>query len=74
MEITGEAAHSIPEEIKQRYPDFEWDDLYAFRIKAAHHYFDIDLSIVWQILKKHVPNTIIELKKILEKERNSQYK
>ena len=39
LEITGEAAHTIPNEIKLRYPGVEWDDLYAFRIKVAHHYF-----------------------------------
>lgn len=65
MEISGEAAHSIPDFIKERYPALDWDDLYAFRIKAAHHYFNIDLSLIWQILKQDVPYTITELKKII---------
>jgi uncharacterized protein with HEPN domain len=65
MEIAGEAAHNVPDDFKQRYPGLDWDDMYAFRIKAAHHYFDIDLSLVWQILTHHVPKTILELDRIM---------
>jgi uncharacterized protein with HEPN domain len=72
LEITGEAAHTIPNEIKLRYPGVEWDDLYAFRIKVAHHYFDIDQSLVWQILKQHVPSTLKELKKIIAAENGKE--
>ena len=72
MEITGEAAHSVPDFIKQKYPDLDWDDLYAFRIKAAHHYFNIDLSLVWQILKQHIPRTITELQRIIALESKNQ--
>jgi uncharacterized protein with HEPN domain len=50
----------------------EWDDLYAFRIKVAHHYFDIDQSLVWQILKQHVPSTLKELKKIIAAENGKE--
>jgi uncharacterized protein with HEPN domain len=72
LEITGEAAHSIPEHIKLRYPDLDWDDMYAFRIKAAHHYFDIDLSLVWQIVKQDVPRAILQLERIINLEREDK--
>ena len=68
IEIAGEAAHNVADAIKEKYPDVDWNDLYAFRIKMAHHYFDTDVSLVWQILRQHVPQNIEHLKMILEKE------
>ena len=70
IEIAGEAAHNVAGAIKEKYPDVDWNDLYAFRIKMAHHYFDTDVSLVWQILRQHVPQNIEHLKLILEKEAN----
>ena len=71
IEIAGEAAHNVPDLIKEKYPDVDWDDLYAFRIKMAHHYFDTDVTIVWQIVQQHVSRNIELLKIILEKETNA---
>lgn len=68
LEVAGEAAHNVPDSLKEKYPKIDWDDLYAFRIKMAHHYFDTDLSLVWQILHQYVPQNIVELKILLEKE------
>ena len=71
IEIAGEAAHNVPDVIKEKYPDVDWDDLYAFRVKMAHHYFDTDVTIVWQIVQQHISRNIELLKIILEKETNA---
>ena len=39
LEIIGEAATNIPEEIKLKHPYVEWKEIAGFRIIAVHTYF-----------------------------------
>jgi uncharacterized protein with HEPN domain len=55
IEIIGEASKNIPEEIKTKYPETEWQNIARTRDKLIHHYFGIDYTIVWDIIKSHLP-------------------
>ena len=50
LEILGEAAKNVPDEIRSRYPDIPWKRVAGFRDVAIHDYFGVDLEIVWKIL------------------------
>jgi uncharacterized protein with HEPN domain len=63
LEILGEAAKNIPEEIRCRYPDIPWKRVAGFRDIAIHDYFGVDLEIVWKILTEG----IVSIKPSLEK-------
>jgi len=49
LEIIGEAARHIPEELRQRYTGVDWRRVVGFRNIIIHEYFDVDLEIVWAI-------------------------
>jgi uncharacterized protein with HEPN domain len=69
LEIIGEAAKNIPQHIKLQTPNIPWEDMYRTRNIVTHHYFGIDTSIIWQIIKVHLPENkkqITELVKMLE--------
>lgn len=51
FEIIGEAAGKLPDKLKQRCPDIEWQDIKDFRNLLIHEYFGIDLEIVWKIIQ-----------------------
>lgn len=51
----GEAVKNIPDELRQRHPDVRWRDIGRFRDRVVHHYFGLDLDIVWEIVEIHLP-------------------
>lgn len=55
LEIIGEAVKSVPLEILQIKPQIEWKKIARFRDVIVHHYFKVDLEIVWDIIKNHLP-------------------
>lgn len=55
LEIIGEAAKNIPEEIRNKYPQIKWREITGLRDILAHKYFEIDLEILWDILKNKLP-------------------
>jgi uncharacterized protein with HEPN domain len=63
LEILGEAAKNIPDEVRSRYPGIPWKRIAGFRDIAIHDYFGVDLEIVWKILTEG----IIAVKPSLEK-------
>lgn len=63
LEIIGEAASNISEDIRKKYPQVPWRDIMDMRNKLIHEYFGVDAGVVWKVAKKDVP----ELKKQIEK-------
>ncbi len=65
FEVIGEAVGKIPDDLKQLWPDVEWQDIKDFRNLLIHEYFGIDLEIVWQIIQDDLPNLMDAIKRIL---------
>lgn len=55
VEIVGEAAKQITNETKEEHPDVPWSEAARMRDRLVHHYFDIDLDVLWQTLTKDLP-------------------
>ena len=55
LEVIGEAVGRLPDELKQKHPDVEWQDIKDFRNLLIHEYFGVDLEIVWKILQGDLP-------------------
>ncbi len=47
LEIIGEAARNIPEEIRSKYPEIPWNRVVGLRNVVIHGYFVVDLEIIW---------------------------
>ncbi|MBU2576754.1 MAG: DUF86 domain-containing protein [Nanoarchaeota archaeon] len=59
IEIIGEASNNLPKDFKEEYSQVPWSDIIGMRNKLSHHYFGIDLNVVWKTIKEDIP----ELKK-----------
>ncbi|PIU55555.1 MAG: hypothetical protein COS88_04240 [Chloroflexi bacterium CG07_land_8_20_14_0_80_51_10] len=57
LEIIGEASRNIPEDVREKYPDIPWRRVIGLRNIAIHEYFGVDLSIIWEIITKNLPET-----------------
>jgi len=70
IEIIGEAVKNISESLKESHREVEWKDIVGARDKMIHHYFGVDLNIVWGIIIEDLPTLkkqIIKIKNNLEK-------
>ena len=68
LEIIGEAAKNISEELKKKYPQIRWKELAGVRDKLIHHYFGVNFDIVWNIVKQELPELLSQLEEILKNE------
>jgi len=64
LEILGEAAKAIPEEIRQRHPEVDWRGVAGLRDVLAHTYFALDDATLWRILHTDVGQLLEVLEKI----------
>ena len=55
LEVMGEAAKHIPEDIRQRYPEIPWREIAGMRDKLIHDYIGIEMETVWLVVKRHIP-------------------
>ncbi|HMJ46751.1 MAG TPA: DUF86 domain-containing protein [Ferruginibacter sp.] len=65
FEIIGEAANRLPQDLKDQYPDIDWNRIRGFRNRIVHDYFGIDYSIVWEIKTSFLPEIISKLKSVI---------
>lgn len=68
FEIIGEAAKNIPENIKQKYSQVPWEEMYYLRNKVSHEYFGVDYEIIWDVAINYLPDNRNHIEMILEKE------
>lgn len=55
LNVIGEAARNIPEDVRERYPDIPWKRLIGLRNIITHVYFGIDYHIIWMIITENIP-------------------
>ncbi len=66
LEIIGEAAKNIPNNIRDVYPEIPWRDMSGMRDKVIHEYFGVNLKIVWKTVKDSIPKLRPMFGKILK--------
>ena len=77
LEIIGEAEKNISNSLKEKYPNIEWKGIIGTRDKFSHAYFDVNLEVVWDIIKEDLPRLKKQIKEILdemESEKNEKFK
>ncbi len=67
LEIIGEAAKHLPTEATAAMPEVEWSKAAAFRDVIAHHYFGLDIDVVWDVVKNKIPAIEIAAAHLLSK-------
>ena len=71
LETIGEAAGHILDDIKARHKDIPWKEIVGLRNRIVHGYFNIDLKIIWGVIKQELPTLKIQLEHILKEEHNN---
>jgi uncharacterized protein with HEPN domain len=55
LQIIGEAARTLPEDVRATAPEVPWSEIIGMRNILVHGYFDIDTDIVWEAATRDVP-------------------
>ena len=68
LEIIGEAARLVPDNITSRHHQIPWDDMRAMRNVVAHEYDRLNLRTVWDTIHSDLPPLVLLLLQPLEQE------
>ena len=66
VEIVGEAIKSIPQNIRDKYPEIPWKSFAGMRDKLIHQYFGVNLQVLWDTIQQDLPPLQTTISKILE--------
>src|SRR6267378_256990 len=66
LEIVGEAANRISEEVQSQSPQIPWSQVVSLRNRLIHGYDNVDFDILWQIVTIDLPPLITQLEKIVK--------
>jgi uncharacterized protein with HEPN domain len=67
LQIIGEAARAVPEEVRRLAPDIPWPKIIGMRNILVHGYFEIDTDIVWNAVQQDVPPLRAAVEALLKK-------
>lgn len=62
IEIVGEAAKAVTPAFRSAYPNIAWSSAARMRDRIVHHYFEIDVDIVWSTVTEDFPLLLAELR------------
>lgn len=66
LEIVGEAANRLTDEIIANNPDIEWRKITGLRNMLIHEYFGLDDKLIWSIIENNIPDLKEKVGKIIE--------
>lgn len=73
LEIVGEAAKQLPEEVRRRYTEVAWTDVSRFRDRLAHGYHSLQDEIIWRVVQEDVPALRDQVRRILSDAGNAPF-
>ena len=65
LEVIGEAAKNVSASTRREHSNIPWKDLAGVRDKLIHHYFGVNLTIVWKIIRDELPPLLPQLDEVL---------
>jgi uncharacterized protein with HEPN domain len=66
LEVMGEAARNLSEDLRNEYPEIPWRQMIGLRNRMIHAYFNVDLQIIWEIVQGDIPDLKQKMKQILD--------
>jgi uncharacterized protein with HEPN domain len=66
IEVIGEAARGVSEELRRAHPEVPWRQIVAMRNVLIHGYFDIDVDLVWSVARNDLPKLGAQVRAILQ--------
>jgi uncharacterized protein with HEPN domain len=55
LEVIGEAVKHVNDATRNRRPDIPWKQIAGMRNRLTHHYFGVDIDLVWRVAERDLP-------------------
>lgn len=59
--VIGEAAAHVSADVRERFPQPDWQAVRGMQNFVAYEYFRVDLGDVWAAVVSNVPNLLVDL-------------
>ena len=67
LEIIGEAAGNLNQELLKEFDDIDWRAVKAFRNVMVHEYFSVNLETVWNTVFEDLPPLKLTAGRMMQK-------
>lgn len=67
IEIIGEAVKNLSEPLRAESPEFPWKQIAGMRDRLIHHYFGVELDLVWKVVTEDLPILEQKIQQLLER-------
>lgn len=54
IQVIGEAAKNLSTAFTNQYTSVPWSEIARMRDRIVHHYFDVDLDVVWGVVERDI--------------------
>jgi len=65
--VIGEEVGKLTDDLKTKNAHINWEKIYSLRNIIAHHYFGINVDVVWQIIRIDLPKLKGDLNLLLNR-------
>ena len=72
IQIIGEAARKLSEDLRINHPTVPWSEIVAMRNALVHDYFGVDVEEVWATVERDLPDLKRKIEEILQERRDGQ--
>ena len=66
IELIGEAATHVPEEVRQENTHIPWRMIVGIRNRVAHGYLGMDDDVIWSVIQDDIPDLLPKLRRLLD--------
>ena len=70
LQVIGEAARAISEELKDEHDEMPWQQIVGMRHILVHRYFEVDIDLIWSVVEDDVPVLKQQIDLILKEARS----
>lgn len=65
LEIVGEAVKKLSTEFRRKHSHVDWQKIAGMRDRLIHGYFDVDLAILWDVIRNRIPELQRHVERLL---------
>ena len=65
IEVIGKASKNVEMGFRLKYPKLDWRGMASMRDRLIHHYFDVDIQVVYDTCILDIPRLAVDIKMII---------